>query len=126
MCASFDCHYKYATLLPSLHYTCTFRVTLYSLNVLKGMMQTSPGCMCAFTNVCLASILCVLSPPFPCSTCMLQILDDPDYSLVKALQTAQQNFVITDASLPDNPIVFASGGFLAVRRKVTLKRKKYK
>lgn len=44
-----------------------------------------------------------------------QILDDPDYSLVKALQTAQQNFVITDASLPDNPIVFASGGFLEVR-----------
>nr|AML77111.1 putative LOV domain-containing protein [Desmarestia viridis] len=41
-----------------------------------------------------------------------KILDDPDYSLVKALQTAQQNFVITDASLPDNPIVFASGGFL--------------
>lgn len=31
-------------------------------------------------------------------------LDDPDYSLVKALQTAQQNFVISDPSLPDNPI----------------------
>ncbi|CAM9534025.1 unnamed protein product [Ectocarpus fasciculatus] len=45
-----------------------------------------------------------------------KILDDPDYSLVKALQTAQQNFVITDASLPDNPIVFASGGFLALTR----------
>ena len=41
-----------------------------------------------------------------------RILDDPDYSLVKALQTAQQNFVITDPSLPDNPIVFASHGFL--------------
>lgn len=43
-----------------------------------------------------------------------RILDDPDYSLVKALQTAQQNFVITDPSLPDNPIVFASGGFLTL------------
>lgn len=43
-----------------------------------------------------------------------RILDDPDYSLVKALQTAQQNFVITDPSLPDNPIVFASRGFLAL------------
>ena len=41
-----------------------------------------------------------------------QVLDDPDYSLVKALQTAQQNFVITDPTLPDNPIVFASQGFL--------------
>ena len=39
-------------------------------------------------------------------------LDDPDYSLVKALQTAQQNFVVTDPSLPDNPIVYASQGFL--------------
>lgn len=43
-----------------------------------------------------------------------RILDDPDYSLVKALQTAQQNFVITDPCLPDNPIVFASQGFLTL------------
>ena len=43
-----------------------------------------------------------------------RVLDDPDYSLVKALQTAQQNFVITDPSLPDNPIVFASQGFLTL------------
>lgn len=41
-------------------------------------------------------------------------LDDPDYSLVKALQTAQQNFVISDPSLPDNPIVYASQGFLGL------------
>jgi PAS domain S-box-containing protein len=41
-------------------------------------------------------------------------LDDPDYSLVKALQTAQQNFVITDPAMPDNPIVYASQGFLTL------------
>ena len=41
-------------------------------------------------------------------------LDNPDYSLVKALQTAQQNFVISDPSLPDNPIVYASLGFLTL------------
>ena len=41
-------------------------------------------------------------------------LDNEDYDLVKALQTAQQNFVVTDPSLPDNPIVFASGGFMAL------------
>jgi hypothetical protein len=29
-----------------------------------------------------------------------KILDDPDYTLVKALQTAQQNFVITVCSRP--------------------------
>jgi PAS domain S-box-containing protein len=36
------------------------------------------------------------------------------YNLVKALQTAQQNFTITDPSLPDNPIIYASHGFLAL------------
>ena len=41
-------------------------------------------------------------------------LDDPDYSLVKALQTAQQNFVISDPSMADNPIVYASQGFLSL------------
>jgi PAS domain S-box-containing protein len=41
-------------------------------------------------------------------------LDNQDYNLVKALQTAQQNFVVTDPTLPDNPIVFASNGFLAL------------
>lgn len=41
-------------------------------------------------------------------------LDDPDYSLVKALQTAKQNFVISDPSVPDNPIVYASQGFLSL------------
>ena len=40
-----------------------------------------------------------------------KVLDDPDFSFIKALQTAQQNFVVTDPSLPDNPIVYASAGF---------------
>ena len=33
---------------------------------------------------------------------------------MQALQTAQQNFVITDPTLPDNPIIYASGGFLSL------------
>ena len=41
-----------------------------------------------------------------------QMLDDPDYSLVKALRTAQHNFIITDPTQSDNPIVYASQGFL--------------
>ena len=41
-------------------------------------------------------------------------LDNPDYGLVKALQITEQNFVITDPSIPDNPIVFASQGFLTL------------
>ena len=43
-----------------------------------------------------------------------QSLDDHDYGLVHALQMAQQTFVITDPLLPDNPIVFASQGFLTL------------
>lgn len=41
-----------------------------------------------------------------------KVLDDPDFSFIKAIQTAQQNFVVTDPSLPDNPIVYATQGFL--------------
>jgi len=41
-----------------------------------------------------------------------KVLDDPDFRFIKALQTAQQNFVVTDPSLPDNPIVYATQGFL--------------
>ena len=39
-------------------------------------------------------------------------MDDPDFSFIKVSQTAQQNFVVTDPSLPDNPIVYATHGFL--------------
>jgi PAS domain S-box-containing protein len=37
---------------------------------------------------------------------------DTDSRLVSALQFSQQNFTISDPSLPDNPIVYASDGFL--------------
>lgn len=40
------------------------------------------------------------------------ILGNSDFSLIKAIQAAQRSFVITDPSLPDNPIIFASKGFL--------------
>jgi PAS domain S-box-containing protein len=40
------------------------------------------------------------------------ILAKSDFSLMKAIQAAQRSFVITDPSLPDNPIIFASKGFL--------------
>jgi len=41
-------------------------------------------------------------------------LDRQDFSLMKSLQSSQQCFVITDPSLQDNPIVYASEGFLNV------------
>jgi PAS domain S-box-containing protein len=40
------------------------------------------------------------------------LLEKADYRLMAAIQTAQRSFCITDPSLPDNPIVFASAGFL--------------
>ena len=41
-----------------------------------------------------------------------QQLMEPDFRLMMALQSAQQNFAVSDPSLPDNPIVYASKGFL--------------
>lgn len=40
-----------------------------------------------------------------------KILMEPDYRLMQSLITSQQNFVLSDPSLPDNPIVYASDGF---------------
>ena len=40
-----------------------------------------------------------------------KILMEPDYRLIHSLITSQQNFVLSDPSLPDNPIVYASDGF---------------
>merc|ERR1712125_7333 len=37
---------------------------------------------------------------------------EPDYRLVSTLSGSQQNFVVSDPALPDNPIVHASAGFL--------------
>jgi len=39
-------------------------------------------------------------------------LDETDSNFIKALETAQHNFCVTDPSLPDNPIVYATQGFL--------------
>jgi len=41
-------------------------------------------------------------------------IDQQDQSLVKSIQSSQQSFIITDPSLQDNPIVYASDGFLKV------------
>lgn len=40
------------------------------------------------------------------------LLDKADFGLMSAIQAAQRSFCISDPSLPDNPIVFASKGFL--------------
>lgn len=40
-----------------------------------------------------------------------RMINKYDYGLLEALKHARRSFVITDPTLPDNPIVFASGGF---------------
>lgn len=40
-----------------------------------------------------------------------RILMEPDFRLISSLITSQQNFVVSDPSLPDNPIVYCSEGF---------------
>ncbi|CAH0376301.1 unnamed protein product, partial [Pelagomonas calceolata] len=42
------------------------------------------------------------------------LMEQPDFRLMLALQAAQQNFAVSDPSLPDNPIVYASRGFLTL------------
>jgi len=42
----------------------------------------------------------------------LRFLMEPDFRLVESLSGSQQNFTVSDPSLPDNPIVYASQGFL--------------
>jgi PAS domain S-box-containing protein len=39
-------------------------------------------------------------------------IDSDDFTMLMSLKTARQNFVISDSTLPDNPLVFASQGFL--------------
>jgi len=49
-----------------------------------------------------------------CGMDSMEELDKQDFSLVRCLQKSQQSFVITDPSLQDNPIVYASEGFLYI------------
>lgn len=43
-----------------------------------------------------------------------RILMEPDFRLIQALCSSQQNFVLSDPSLPDNPIVYCSDGFCKI------------
>jgi len=41
-------------------------------------------------------------------------MDQQDFNLVRSVQQSQHSFIITDPCLQDNPIVYASDGFLKV------------
>mmetsp|Transcript_15527 Transcript_15527/g.21199 ORF Transcript_15527/g.21199 Transcript_15527/m.21199 type:complete len:432 (-) Transcript_15527:303-1598(-) len=50
--------------------------------------------------------------PMPSGFGPVKTLMEPDFRLMSALSGSQQNFAISDPSLPDNPIVYVSRGFL--------------
>lgn len=50
--------------------------------------------------------------PMPSGFGPVKTLMEPDFRLMSALSSSQQNFAISDPSLPDNPIVYVSQGFL--------------
>ncbi|KAJ1446197.1 PAS domain-containing protein [Pelagophyceae sp. CCMP2097] len=57
------------------------------------------------------SLLLCVDPSVNVGSAAQQLME-PDFRLMMALQSAQQNFAVSDPSLPDNPIVYASQGFL--------------
>lgn len=50
--------------------------------------------------------------PMPSGFGPVKTLMQPDFRLMSSLSGSQQNFAISDPSLPDNPIVYCSQGFL--------------
>lgn len=50
--------------------------------------------------------------PMPSGFGPVKTLMEPDFRLMSALSGSQQTFAISDPTLPDNPIVYASQGFL--------------
>jgi len=50
--------------------------------------------------------------PMPSGFGPVKTLMEPDFRLMTSLSGSQQNFAISDPSLPDNPIVYVSQGFL--------------
>jgi PAS domain S-box-containing protein len=54
----------------------------------------------------------VVSPQSPANFGIKSPLEKADFLLIQAIQSAQRSFIITDPYLPDNPIIFASKGFL--------------
>ena len=50
--------------------------------------------------------------PMPSGFGPVKTLMEPDFRLMSALSGSQQHFAISDPSLPDNPIVYVSQGFL--------------
>jgi len=81
-------------------------------DLLKGVIKQrldNEDVKCKILSQCKAELPDVVTANSELAT---SVLGKGDFNLVTAIQAAQRSFVITDPSLPDNPIIFASKGFL--------------
>lgn len=77
---------------------------------LKGIITTRcPGSSGDILLSCASRVPSVVAE---CSSQATALLDQSGYLLVKALQSSQPSFCVTDPQLPDNPIVYASDSFI--------------
>ena len=75
-------------------------------DIIKGEMGDVAGTILDKCNTALPSIVTDNRAK------ATEVLERSDFNLMRSLQAAQRSFCITDPSLPDNPIVFASQQFL--------------
>ena len=103
-------------LIHSLTHPSTHSLTLHTENdmlksIIKHKMRTD------IKNKVLAECNTEIHPIVTQSAQQASaILDRSDFGLMNAIQTAQRSFCITDPSLPDNPIIFASKSFLELTK----------
>lgn len=77
---------------------------------LKGIVTSRlPGSSGEILLSCASRVPSVVAE---CASQATALLDQSGYLLVKALQSSQPSFCVTDPRLPDNPIVYASESFI--------------
>jgi len=80
--------------------------------LLKELVRTTPALQADAAQVlatCTTALPAVVTENRRQAT---DLLNASDFTLMQTLQSAQRSFCITDPSLEDNPIVYASQGFL--------------
>lgn len=77
---------------------------------LKGIITTR--CSSNSDDILLMCASRVPSVVADCASQATALLDQGGFLLVKALQSSQPSFCVTDPQLPDNPIVYASDNFI--------------
>lgn len=78
--------------------------------MLKEIMRTHPALAVEARQICAQTNSALLTESRSRAT---ELLTPTDFALMRLLQSAQRSFCITDPSLEDNPIVYASQSFLS-------------